>query len=50
MSKKDDPIRDRAEYLVSCFSDKDGKGSVLTLCPEKSCTWPECQCLTSSEC
>jgi len=25
--KKHDEIEERAKYLVSCFSDKDGKGS-----------------------
>ena len=44
--KKHDEIEERAKYLVSCFSDKDGKGSVLCICPEKKCYWPECQCVT----
>jgi len=44
--KKHDEIEERAKYLVSCFSDKDGKGSVLCICPEKKCSWPECQCVT----
>ena len=46
MSKKHDEIAERAKFLVENFSGRDGKGSVLTVCPEKSCTWPECQCVT----
>jgi hypothetical protein len=38
MSKKDDPIKDRAQTLVDTFSDKDGMGSALTNC---AC-WPNC--------
>jgi len=37
---------ERAKFLVENFSDKDGKGSVLTVCPEQKCYWPECQCAT----
>jgi len=37
---------ERAKFLVENFSDKDGKGSVLTVCPEQKCYLPECQCVT----
>lgn len=47
MNKKHDEIKDRAEYLVKNFSDKDGNGSVITTCPEQKCHWPSCQCVTS---
>ncbi len=49
MTKKHDEIAERAKYLVENFSDKDGTGSVYTVCPEKKCYWPECQCVTSSK-
>lgn len=44
--KEKDTYKERAEFLVNNFSDKDGKGSVLTVCPEQKCYWPECQCVT----
>jgi hypothetical protein len=40
--KKKDTYKERAEFLVKNFSDKDGKGSVTTNCE----CWPECQCVT----
>lgn len=46
MTKKHDEIAERAKYLVENFSNKNGTGSVYTVCPEKKCYWPECQCVT----
>lgn len=49
MAKKHDKITERGQTLVDTFSAEDGSGSVLTICKQQQCHWPQCLCVTKSE-